>query len=217
MEAYIVAYGIEADYTAFTDFVGQTYFEGLRAGMYLAVTEPVSQDGYKYLFDSVLVALPNLDNNGFWQYNVSSTPKSRFIPPAETEKEIELNVIKLWRGDSSRSERPESIEVEIFCDGTSYQTVTLSDENHWTYSWTVKDNGSKWKVAERNVPSGYTVTVEERGTTFVLTNTFIIGDPDTPPQTGDTSNILLYVILMNVSGIVLVLWGITGKKKRYEK
>jgi LPXTG-motif cell wall-anchored protein len=57
------------------------------------------------------------------------------------------------------------------------------------------------------------MTVEERETTFVLTNTLTQDTPPpTPPQTGDTSNIMLWVILMIVFGSVLVILGITGKR-----
>jgi hypothetical protein len=72
-------------------------------------------------------------------------------------------------------------------------------------------------VVERNVPQGYTMTVEERESTFVLTNTRIPTDPDDPgrlPEMGDTLNILLYVLLMFVSGSMLIVLGITGKKSR---
>ena len=130
---------------------------------------------------------------------------------------IRLSVLKLWRGDEDRNDRPKSIEVEIFCNGNSYKTVILSEENHWAYSWSAKDDGSRWTVVERNVPQGYTMTVEERGSSFVLTNTWTPtypDDPDKPPQTGDTSNILLYIMLMIGSGSALIILGISGKKVR---
>lgn len=89
-------------------------------------------------------------------------------------------------------------------------------------------------VVERNIPSGYAVTLEERTTTFILTNTLNPDDPppddpppddpppDAPPpddppdspKTGDSPHILLYAVLMYVSGVALILLGITGKRKR---
>ena len=127
-------------------------------------------------------------------------------------------------------DRPQSIEVEIFRDGVSYQTVTLSEGNIWSYAWTAENDGADWMVVERNLPVGYTVSVEAQGATFILTNTRLPDvppvedppfDPDTPdvpspsdsPKTGDTPHILLYTVLMYVSGIILILLGITGKKK----
>ena len=106
--------------------------------------------------------------------------------------------------------------MELFCDGVSYQTVILSEDNRWTHQWTVKDDGAVWKVVEKHIPTGYTMTVEERERSFVLTNTWTQDDPDapTPPLTGDTSNTMLWFILMIISGCLLIILGITGKRNR---
>ena len=213
LETHILAYGIDADLTGATDQDGQVCFHALKPGLYLAITEQVIQNDWIYSFDSALVALPGLSADGLWQYEVAVTSKSKATPPVETDEEIEFKVLKLWKGDKGRSDRPQSIEVEIFCDGVSYQTVILSEENHWTFSWFAKDDGATWKVVERNVPTGYTMMVEERETSFILTNTRPPDKPDVP-QTGDTTNIMLYFVLMNVSGIMLIILGIAGKRKR---
>ena len=213
LETHILTYDVDADLTGVTDQDGQICFQALKPGLYLAITEQVIQNDWIYAFDSALVALPGLGADGLWQYEVAVTSKSKAIPPAETDEEIEFKVLKLWKGDKGRSDRPQSIEVEIFRDGVSYQTVILSEENHWTFSWFAKDDGATWKVVERNVPTGYTMMVEERETSFVLTNTRPPDKPDIP-QTGDTTNIMLYFVLMNVSGIMLIILGIAGKRKR---
>ena len=217
LEAHILAYNIAPEFTSVTNEDGQVSFESLKTGMYLAIVNQVEQDDLHYQFDSALIALPGIEQDGRWQYQVSVNAKGEVLPPVDPDEEVELTVLKLWRGDEGRNDRPKSIEVEIFCDGSSYKTVILSEENHWAYSWSAMDDGSSWTVVERNVPQGYTVTVEERQSTFVLTNTWTPtypDDPGRPPQTGDTSNILLYVLLMLGSGSMLVVLGITGKKSR---
>jgi len=216
LETYILANDITAGFNAKTDFEGKASFDALKPGLYLAITERIIQDETTYVFDSALIALPGLSADGLWQYQVDITSKSEIIPPSRDDEEIELKVLKLWKGDGGRSARPATIEIEIFRNGTSYQTATLSENNHWTYTWSAKDDGSDWKVVERNIPTGYTMTIEERETSFVLTNTLNRDVPDNPdsPQTGDTSNILLWVILMIVSGSMLIILGITGKRNR---
>lgn len=216
LETYILANEVAADFNAKTDFEGNVSFDALKPGLYLAITERIIQDETTYVFDSALIALPGLGADGLWQYQVDVTSKSEIIPPSEDDEEIELKVLKLWKGDSGSSARPTTIEVEIFRNSTSYQTVTLSEDNHWTYTWSTKDDGSDWKVVERNIPIGYTMTVEERETSFVLTNTLNRDVPDNPDssQTGDTLNIMLWVILMIVSGSMLIILGITGKRNR---
>ena len=217
LEAHIIANAIVANDTAATDRTGQVSFESLMPGLYLAIPGTGIANSVQCTFESTLVSLPGLGTDGLWQYQISSTAKGVPLPPADADEEISLKILKLWKGDSNTSKRPKEIEVEIFRNGKHYQTITLSENNHWSYSWTVKDDGSEWMVAERNVPSGYTATLKKQDTSFVLTNTLV---PNTPPsgtegpKTGDTSNIMLYMLLMYTSGILLVILGITGKKKR---
>ena len=216
LETFILVNDISADFNAKTDFEGKASFDALKPGLYLAITERIIQDETTYVFDSALIALPGLGADGLWQYQVDVTSKSEIIPPNEDDEEIELKVLKLWKGDSGSSARPTTIEVEIFRNSTSYQMVTLSEDNHWTYTWSAKDDGSDWKVVERNIPTGYTMTIEERETSFVLTNTLNQDVPDNPDatQTGDTSNIMLWVILMIGSGSMFIILGITEKRNR---
>ena len=217
LEAHILAYKIAPELISVTNEDGEASFRTLRTGMYLAIVSQVEQDGFYYRFDSALIALPGLGQDGHWQYQVSVNAKGEALPPVDPDEKVELKVLKLWRGDEGRTDRPKSIEVEIFHDGISHKTVILSEENHWAYSWSAMDDGSSWTVVERNVPQGYTVTVEERISTFVLTNTWTPTypeDPVKPPSTGDTANILLHVLIMIVSGSMLIILGVTGKKAR---
>ena len=212
LESYILGNGIEADNITETDIEGRASFEDLKPGLYLAITDPINQNESVYVFDSALIALPGLGSDGLWQYQVAVKAKGEMLPPVDGDEEIEYKVTKLWKGDR-RNVRPKSIVVEIFRDGISYETVNLSEENRWTYVWKAKKDGADWKIVERKIPSGYTVTVEERDTSFVLTNTYN-QKPNTPdtPKTGDTSNIMLWVILMIISGSMLIVLGTTGKR-----
>lgn len=219
LETYILANGVTADFNTTTDAEGRASFDALKAGLYLAITDSITRDEITYVFDSALIALPGLDTDGLGQYQVAAKAKCEIIPPTEFYEEIELKVTKLWKGDSEKTGRPKSIEVEIFRNGISYETVELSDDNHWTYSWKTKDDGAVWKIVERNIPSGYAMTVEERETSFVLTNTLTRDNPDIPdaPKTGDTSNIMLWFILMIVSGSMLVILGTARKRTAYDE
>ena len=215
LEAYITANRIDAGRTAETDQNGQVHFESLDPGLYLAIPGDMPPHIF---FDSALVALPGLGTDGLWQYDISVTAKGEIPPPIRPDEEIQLKIIKLWKGDDGYKGRPKSIEVQIFRNGISYDTVILSAENNWSYTWTAKDDGAAWTVMERNIPSKYSVTLQKRSHTFILTNTLIPTTPKPPsgdpPKTGDTSNILLYTALMYLSGTILVLLGITRKRRR---
>lgn len=215
LEANIVANNIEPEAVMATNENGQVIYEGLEPGLYLAITGQAVQGDVTCAFASALVALPGLTAEGLWQYEVEVTAKAELLPPVDPDEELELKVTKLWKGETAQNKRPKSVEIEIFRDGISYDKITLSAEKNWSYSWIVPDDGAKWIVVERNVPEGYTATIEEKGTSFVLTNTLVADKPPVePPKTGDTANIWLYIILLYVSGTVLVLMGIMGRKRK---
>lgn len=216
LEPYILANGVAADCNAATDTEGKASFAALKPGLYLAITDHAVWAKTTYVFDSALIALPGLGTDGRWQYQVAVTAKGEMIPPIEGDDVTERRVLKLWKGDSGSKTRPTAVEVEIFRNGESYERVTLSEENQWTYTWPVKDDGAEWKVVERNVPTGYTMTVEERELAFVITNTLNNDRPDDPdvPKTGDTTNVMLWFVLMAVSGSLLLILGLTGKRSR---
>ena len=217
LETQILADNIAPLKTAMTNESGQAYFTQLTSGLYFASAVEVSQDGLTCFFDAALVALPGLGADGLWQYQIAVAAKPQVLPPIQPDEEIRLNVLKLWKGDEGRTDRPKSIEVEIFCNGIRYETVALSAETNWSYSWSAKDAGADWKVVEKNVPSGYIMTVQQRDATFVITNTRPERPNPSSPQTGDTSNILLYIVMMYVSGMMLIILGIVGKRKRHEE
>lgn len=64
------------------------------------------------------------------------------------------------------------------------------------------------------------MNLEKCDNSFVLTNVYTSKKPTGPfdaPLTGDTLNIMLYVMLMIVSGSILFILGIVGKRKVYEE
>lgn len=201
LESEIFKNSMEADATAVTDTSGQVVFAQLEAGLYLAICEPATE--LMYYFDAALVALPGL-NEGVWEYAVTAAPKPHQLPE-------NWQVIKLWKGDQ-KANRPESIVVDIFLDGQLYKTVTLSEDNHWSYSWEAVSGN--FMVAEQAVAPGYTATIEKQGNTFVITNAYETPSPTDDPKTGDTANILLYTVLMYLSGSMLILLGIAGRRKK---
>ena len=215
LEAHILSCNVAPDAILKTDQHGQVHFDALSTGMYLAVIDQVTQDDWDCCFDSAMVSLPGLGQDGRWQYVVTVNAKAEMLPSVKPDGDLQLKALKLWKGDEGRTDRPASVEIEIFRDGNSYQRVVLSEENHWSYTWQIKDDGSRWSVVERNIPDGYMVTVEEREAAFVLTNTRTSTPPDAPvipPKTGDSANIMLYVLLMTVSGAMLILLGVARKR-----
>lgn len=209
LESFIVSNHIAPEWSARTDSAGTVKMDSLTPGLYFVMpTQAAGADVY-YSFRSALIAVPNLDKNGYWVYDVTATPKASTNTPTEEQKEYQ--VVKLWRDDGDGETRPAGITVDIFCNGNIVESVILSSENQWSYAWTAADNGDVWHVAEQNVPEGYIMTVEEHATSFTIINTIPTSPPS--PSTGDFSNIGIYIMLMCISGIVLIMLGTVSKRK----
>lgn len=116
-----------------------------------------------------------------------------------------LTIRKVWVGDDS-SQRPSSVEVKIgVANDTNYLLRTVKAANGWKLDvpCLVRD----YYVEEINVPEGYVSSVEREGNTFIITNTYM-------PQTGDSSELSLYVVLLVLSTIGMTILYI--KKRRNE-
>ncbi len=84
-------------------------------------------------------------------------------------------VRKVW--EDGGIGRPASIEVILLRSGMAYDTVTLSERNNWTYTWSNLDYRYEWSV-EEEVPEGYVATYKTNGSGWVttITNTKILAD-----------------------------------------
>ena len=162
LESYILAGNIGEDAAVATDKEGQACFGDLQPGLYLAYPVQWMQNDTRCLFDSSLIALPGLGEDGLWQYQLTVTAKPAQIP-TDPEQPDPYNIVKLWKGEPDPSVRPKSVEVEIFKNGVSYETVTLSEANYWSYTWMPDDPEASWMIAERTIPAGYTPGVEQKG------------------------------------------------------
>lgn len=208
LSAFAVSEGIASDWEAVTDENGVVSFADLPLGLYLVESVRVEQEKGYCQFDSFVISVPNLDENDSRVYDVAAKPKSvyREVLP----QEVTYTVNKLWKDEGHEHLRPRSVSVDLYRDGDKVETVTLSAENNWTYSWTAVDDGAVWQAVESDVPEGYKVTLEQKGNFFFVTNGY--NDPTDPPKTGDISNIQMYLLLMCAAGLGLVVLGIAGRR-----
>lgn len=96
---------------------------------------------------------------------------------------VTINVLIVWDDEGNEDMRPDSVVVDLLRDGTVYRTDTLSAGNNWRVSWTGLSPMRQWNVVERMDYEYYLVSIEQHGSTFVVTNTYDeeIIDPDEPP------------------------------------
>lgn len=192
LESYIVADKIDS--TLSLKIKNNAVFaKDLKAGLYLVVTENIDEEDYILQFDSFLISLPNLNADGYFEYDVKVEPKPVSFEPKY--EEITYTVIKQW--DDDKEERPTSVVVEIYKDGNFVEQQTLSSENSWMYTWNALEDGSQWTVVERDVPEGYHVFIFKDDYKFTVINTIFIN-----PGTSD--NITNSVLIFIISFVVLI-------------
>lgn len=167
---YVERDGKEAQDTKAADADGKAYFKDLSAGLYLVLGDQAEDDTFKYEAEASLIALPDLDENDQWVYDVAASPKYEKNPLKPDEDVTQKKVIKIWKDGNSKS-RPKDIRVQLLKDGKVADTVTLNADNNWKYQWDNLDNSAAWQVVEQTVPSGYTVAVEKEADTFTIINT----------------------------------------------
>lgn len=193
LSAYIASDGLSPDLTAVTDEKGIVSWKNIPPGLYLTLSVRAEGEGVVTIFEDFLTAIPYPSGNGTYNYDVTAYPKcttEEIVPGMETYR-----VIKQWKDDGNKENRPESVRVRILRNGTVESIQTLSSKNNWSFSWTAEKDGSLWQAAEVAIPAGYTVTFSSYDNTFILTNTWQNPeDPDSPdvpdvPNPPDTPDV----------------------------
>lgn len=219
LDAYVARDNPAPLRTARTGSDGWAAFPELAPGLYLVTGEKYTSGQTTYAPEPFLVCIPGMHpETGDWVYDVEASVKfgSETNPPGE-EGTVDRKVLKVWRDGGNPDKRPAEIRVQLLKDGRVYDTVTLSEENNWRYTWTGLDEDYTWRVVEAEVPDGYTVSIRREGITFVLTNTRPSDPPPTPspeepsggsgnrlPQTG---SLWWPVPLLLCGGILLLILG----------
>lgn len=100
---------------------------------------------------------------------------------------------------------------------TVKQDVNISSAMNWHYEWTTKDDGTVWNVTGENVPH-YTLTTKTVDHGWILEYKLNpIPQPDPIiPRTGEEFP-WLAVVLLSVSGVMLVVFGIVSRRKAHDR
>lgn len=239
IEGYVQADEIAPYRVDITDEMGTVVFDNLEEGLYLVREVSAEFDGREYEFFSTMVCLPRMEN-GVYIYEIKAIPKA--VAKEPVPEETLYSILKLWN-DEGNDQRPESITVDILKNGGTAETVKLDSSNNWSYSFKSENADDTWSVVERNVPKGYEVKVTDRGTSFIIVNTLsesednipdtpeepekpapdVHDKPDTPeqpeepvlplPETGDNSSLRMWMAVCAVSGIGLLVSGMTIRRR----
>ena len=187
LAVYAARDGLDPHAVRLTDGGGDAVFSPLEPGLYLVTNEQHVGDTL-YTFQPFLVSLPAADEeSGGWLYEVQAVGKFSLLDLSVPEP-VSRSVRKVWQDDDSH--RPASVEVQLLQNGAVCDTVTLSEANRWSHTWDGLDPAARWQIAEKQTAPGYTVTTEQSGDLFVVTNT--APTPRTPegdePESGPSES-----------------------------
>ena len=186
-----------------TDVDGSVKYEDLDLGLYL-VKQTNKVEGFSKI-DSFLAMIPKVIDNK-WVYDVEATPKTDII------RVINIDVKKVWNTSTSNTNHtiniPKSITVELLLNDEVIDTITLSKENNWKYTWIDLEKSDMYTVREKNVPRGYTVTYQKEDNSFIITNTSSL------VQTGQ---MLWIVLLVGMIGVLFVIISLVYDKVSHEQ
>ncbi len=142
---------------------GTVTFTDLPVGLYLLVqTGVVNGSGAS---DPFLVSLPMAGTDGAsWIYDVDASPKT------EIYELTDVTVKKVWNDGGNEAARPSSVTINLYRDSTLIDTVELTADGGWTYTWTGLEKSDGYSVSEESV-AGYAASCSRSGYTFTVTNT----------------------------------------------
>lgn len=120
-------------------------------------------------------------NEGDAVLYAGSTPVNAVETPV-LPRGTSMTVEKVWKNDTA-DVRPDSVEVTLLRDGEAFETVELTEQGGWKYTWPALDPAYTWSVGETSVPEGYQSAVSGSGAAWTITNTYTVVATPTPAPT----------------------------------
>ena len=99
-------------------------------------------------------------------------------------EKADYSVRIVWDDEKTPAQRPESLSVQLMCDGKAYgRPVLLSEEQDWRYTWSSLPTVHYWALAEQAVPGYLDAEVQKEGTAFRVTYAAAQLEPEPQPKT----------------------------------
>lgn len=199
LENYINFYLIPADLEFVTDENGQYQLSDLEWGIYYIQMDTVYLDDCDCYCEPTLIMIGSAGtsdsdiNDDFTVVPkiavISDEPEEPEEPeypddpeepsdpdepdvPVITELKYTLTVKKVWENTNSDAVILDVIEVEIRCNGETYEIIELSEQNAWSYTWTYSDITNVWSVKELTKIENFSTNYTSEMFTFTITNTY---------------------------------------------
>jgi len=185
LAAYAQTNSIAATRSAKTDANGAAVFGSLSQGIYLITGTSLTIGLHTYYFAPFLAALPNPNQTGGWNYDVTAYPK--VTDPTDTKSKLfDINVLLQWSDAGLTSQRPKTVGITLYRNGSVYENYTLSAADNWRHTWKDLDQAYSWSVVQTTSLDTYSVSYQSSGNVLVITD--VIRTAQTPSTTTSTSD-----------------------------
>ena len=194
------------DASAETDESGAAVFDVLEPGLYLLSGQSVCMNRQIYTPSPMLIA---------WPAECEAEPELTRSPEM-----ADYSVQIVWDDEKMPEQRPESLPVQLMCDGKAYgRPVLLSEEQDWRYTWSSLPTAHYWALAERAVPGYLDAEVQKEGTCFRMTYAAAQPESEPQPEAGEAPENgdrgwLAIPALMLLAAAGVFLWKIRKKSKK---
>lgn len=234
LSQYIMEHDILCDDEDTVNASGQVHFptnnSKLSPGVYLVCGPRYHMQGKIYTPAPVIITLPNFDQDGKPEYQLTSKIKSSFIENIP----VDVIVNKKWQDLGYKEFRPSEVKVKLLRNGREVeeQEVILNEENEWSYTWNDLDPLYYWSVVEE-YPDNYDTNYhrEEKDEIVICTiiNKYKPDDdikpvkptPDNPEKLPQTGQLTWPIPWLAISGMTLFFVGWLlykdSRKERHEK
>lgn len=165
LKDYAFTHKIKPDGNGATQSSGIAVFDGLEYGVYLVAANNLKVGDKTFVPTPAIVSLTAEQSDDFTVY-----PKITSIRTLADEYE-RLNVRKVWERYDGMLVKPTEVVVDIYRDYEFYESVTLTADNDWNYTWE-ELAGSEWTIIERKIPEKCTVVYRNDGRRYVVVNTY---------------------------------------------
>lgn len=200
--AFVEANDVSADRTAVPAEDGNCVFSGLKKGVWLLMGEACISGDKQFVPEPVIMILPLQSQGG-----KEAAVVLKYEEHPLSDETITLQVVKIWQTGENPKVRPTEITVVLLENGREVDSVQLNVESGWKHTWTGLKSSSVWSVAERDVPSGYTVRISKEGMTFRIVNSLRTPPPEKPqdPRLPQTGMLLWPIPVLFCSGLILLI------------
>ncbi|MFR2704444.1 MAG: Cna B-type domain-containing protein [Longicatena caecimuris] len=185
--------------------------------------------------------IKELDTISGYESKIESDKDGNFILTNTHAVElINKTVAKIWNDSNNQDGiRPNEVKVQLLANGKAFgEVLTLNEKNNWSASWKYLpkyESGKEinYSIKEVTISDGYTSKTEiDKNGDFIITNTHVPESPITPekpdeptkpkdeytpsnnkaPQTGDFTNVSLYLVFVSTSIIAMSLIFVKKRK-----